>query len=265
LPNRYRSGNWAAAGVGISLVLLWPGPVAAHPVLMTYVTHRVTVTPGPVNIDVQVELTFNEYPSLSERRRMDADHNGRIDASEMGLYTQSLVERTADAVTLAADGRDLELVPLYTPELGLQGADQVVPVHHVLRLFYFARTPEGLHAGSEFVLEDKLWPGVPSITVPALRGGDGFRGAVLESEPPGGEAEPRRSCFRMEVVPAPHPVQATMGEAAGAHTPLASAAHHRSRGLAAVYSGVILPVILIGAIWYFGRAGIRRRTKEKLS
>lgn len=150
-------------------------PASGHPLFMTFIEHRDYLTVGAKNIDIRIELTFFEMRSQIERRRMDGDGNGTIASAETRAYLNTLAEQVDKGVTLLIDGREVEVYPMYSPALDLLGVDQIAPVHHRLRLTYFARTPEWIKAGSRIELCDRLWAGVSAIPHFVADGRDGFR------------------------------------------------------------------------------------------
>ncbi len=164
-------GPWVVAVDGID----GPSVAFAHPVLTTYIHHRERIDVGRTNIDVEVELTFYELRSLIERRRMDADHDEVITPAEIKDYLARIADSLENGLRMTLSGRAVELAPLYDPEIDLLGVDRISPQHHILRLFYFARTPAWLEPGSEIRLEDSLWSGVPSLGACEVIGSDGIR------------------------------------------------------------------------------------------
>jgi hypothetical protein len=142
---------------------------------MTFVRHEAKVVVGSRNIDITAELTFYEYPSLAERRRMDRDHDEAVTKAEIEAYMAGLSDMLRDAITVSVDDRLLTVVPLYDPRIDLLEVPKVAPSHHVLRLFCFARTPDWLRAGSRIRIEDKLWPDTPRIDVLDASGQDEVR------------------------------------------------------------------------------------------
>jgi hypothetical protein len=76
-------------------------------------------------------------------------------------------------VSLTIGGRAVALVSLYDPELDLLDVRTIAPAHHVLRLFFFARTPDGMAAGDEIELTDRLWAGAPTLAVSRATGSGG--------------------------------------------------------------------------------------------
>jgi len=155
---------------------LWLLPLQsaiAHPELMTSVRHRASIHAGRKNVDVSIELTIGEIPSFAERLQMDANQDGRIEGSEVEGYLSERLEVLQQAVSLSIDGQPVELLFLYEPEIDLEGEDTSSASHLIFRLFYFARTPSGMKAGDEIVLEDRLWPHAPSLGSYQVAGQDG--------------------------------------------------------------------------------------------
>ncbi len=164
--------------------LVWPlilglmagglGDAAGHEQLGACVQHRIHLSVGRRYIDVTVELTFFEEWSAQERRAMDADGDGRITRSESESYLKKLAPVVARELKLRVAGRELDLTPLYEPELDLLGNSRSGPSHHRLRLWLFGSTPPGLRAGDEIVVEDWLWPRAKTLGSWQVEGHDGF-------------------------------------------------------------------------------------------
>lgn len=162
------------------VVTLLGTPLFAHPVYMEYIEHQVHVRVGPANIDITVELRFNEVQSLAQRRRMDGDRDGIISRPEQARYLRRMRRELADAFRLNCQGKPLDVIELYAPELDLLGAEGVSPTHHVLRLSYFARTPRPLALPAKLELEDAGWAGAPALW---LFRGTGEPGVNLQTPP----------------------------------------------------------------------------------
>ncbi len=188
---------------------------------MTFIRHDAKISVGPRNIDVIIELTFHEYPSLAERRRMDRDHDEAITEAERKDYLAGLAETFREGLTITVDDRPLQVVPLYEPQIDFLGAPNVAPSHHTLRLSYFARTPEWLAAGSRIRIEDRLWSQAPRIDVLSASGADGFQVIPDDVNGPGSSGEapagPRLISLSCQAVPAKMreapPVAASAGQA----------------------------------------------------
>jgi hypothetical protein len=188
--------------VGLSLVLfLLASPALGHAVFMTYIRHDAGITIGARNIDITLQLTFFELQSLGERRRMDGDGNRILTSHEIQAYLKENAPGFASGAVLAVDGRPLDLIPLYEPELSLEGGDAVVPAHHVVKLYYFCRTPADLSPGSTLVLEDRLWTGAPALSSLKTLADDGRElVAVVDADPvsnPSGMDGPVRFVARL--------------------------------------------------------------------
>jgi len=221
-----RSGRSAIRFLHVTMiagVILWyVPPVQAHAVLMTFIRHDARVSISRRNIDVTIELTFHEYPSLSVRRRMDRNHDEAITEAELKTYIDGLKGSLRDALTLDVDDRALEIIPLYDPQIDLLDARNVVPAHHVLRLSWFARTPEWLRSGSRIHLRYELWPEAPRIDVLSASADEGFRlvaddisGPVSLTEATTGPREIRLLCQTAPIVTSESPRPAASTGQAG--------------------------------------------------
>jgi len=226
-PTASRRQQDARPGLPTILLLIATGAVTwaasdahAHAILMTFIRHEAKVVVGPRNIDITVELTFYEYPSLGERRRMDRDHDEAITTAELSVYMAGLAETLRDSVTLSVDDRPLTVVPLYDPQIDLLEVPKVAPSHHILRLFCFARTPDWLRAGSRIRIEDKLWPDAPRIDVLDAGGKDGVRVTPDDGERPSQTSEgvtgPRVISLSCQAAPAQ--ADAPAGKPLGLHS-----------------------------------------------
>ncbi|MGQ9652186.1 MAG: hypothetical protein ACUVXJ_18980 [Phycisphaerae bacterium] len=202
---------------------LWTASDAsAHAVLMTFIRHDAKISIGRRNIDVTIELTFHEYPSLAERRRMDRNHDEAITETEIKGYLDSMVDLFRGALTLTVDDRPLQVIPLYDPKIDLLDAPNVAPAHHALRLSWFARTPPWLRAGSRIRAQYRLWPEAPRIDVFSAIAEDGFRlvaddvsGPASLTEAATGPREIRLSCQTAPIVTSESPCAAASAGQAG--------------------------------------------------
>lgn len=167
------------------LMIGGPRESAAHEQLAAFVQHRILLTVGERYIDLTLELTFFEEWSAQERRAMDTDGNGLITRSESESYLRRLAPALAQKLKLRVAGRELDLVPLYDPELDLLGNNRTGPAHHRLRLWFFGPTPATLRAGDGIVVEDRLWPQAKALGSLQVEGRDG---CALEAAAPGGPA-----------------------------------------------------------------------------
>lgn len=218
---------------------------------MTFIRHDAKISVGPRNIDVVLELTFHEYPSLAERRRMDRNHDEAITEAELKTYLDGLTGSLRDALTLHVDDRPLEVIPLYDPQIDLLDTVSVAPAHHVLRLSWFARTPEWLHIGSRMRMQYRLWSEAPRIDVLSVAGRDGVRLVAddvsrlsLSSEVAAGPREISLSC---------HAVPDVTSESSPAATGAGQPGMSHEDKLTAGVGAVLLLVIAAATI-----GGVRR-------
>jgi hypothetical protein len=169
----------------------------AHPVYMDHIEHRVELTVGSTNIDISIELRFNEVQSLAERRRMDIDRDNAISQAECEGYLRRITGPSRTDFQLSCDGRALELIQLYDPQIDFLGVNGVSPNHHVLKLSYFARTPatvvKSTKKAVELAFEDRSWRGVPALWLFAANARDGLDATTLptteaDSQPAGRDA-----------------------------------------------------------------------------
>lgn len=168
--------------VAVILVALGVSSVHAHTTLRNHIQHRTTVTVGPRNTDVGIELTFHEDCSIQERRRMDDNKDGRITTSEAEAYVAREAERFRRAVKLSLNGKPVEPIPLFDPRVDLCGNDATVPHFHVLRLDYFVRTPKLSGSGVVLEVKDGLWPEEHALRSVEVIGKDGVGAGLLPSE-----------------------------------------------------------------------------------
>lgn len=177
----------------VSAVCLLAASAWAHPVYMDHIEHQILVRVGHDNIDITVELRFNEVQSLAQRRRMDSDRDGRISQAERDRYLRRMRRELAEAFRLTHEGKPLDVIELYAPELDLLGAEGVSPGHHILRLTFFARTPSPLTAPANLEFEDASWPGPPALWLFRATGASGIdlRTPPVATTAPA-DSEPRR-------------------------------------------------------------------------
>ena len=164
---------WPARLLLAGIVISLRQPAAAHDLFTNYVQHSVHLTVGARHLDLTLDLTFFEEWSARERRTMDADANGRIARSELDSYLKQRAPQLSRQVKLRVAGRELQLAPLYDPEVDLMANDKIGPGHHRLRLFFFAPTPTMLRADDEIVVEDRLWPDAKVLGTVQVEGRDG--------------------------------------------------------------------------------------------
>jgi hypothetical protein len=228
----------------------------AHSDLMGFIQHDLRCTVGLTNIDVAVDLTFHEVPSVSERQRMDANHNKRVAPEELEQYLAGLEPTFAEGIALTVDGRPVDVHLLHNPRLNLAEIEMVTPGHHGLRLVYFARTPLELKPGSLLTFEDRLWAETPAIRSLEVVG---HGGVVVERGPTASagsaaqrEASPALAQIRCVAVPAPAAGhrQSDRSDWSGQ----SEAPHSRKPWLAAAGAGLGLILLLLGVLRWIPRA-----------
>jgi len=68
------------------------------------------VTPQADGIRLAYTVFFGEIPGASERKLIDADHDGQIDSAESKAYGDKLAAQVASAVDVELDGKGAKLV-----------------------------------------------------------------------------------------------------------------------------------------------------------
>lgn len=173
--------TFSCAAVAALLVGMVPS-ASAHTFLRNYIQHRAVITVGPTNIDLALELTFYENGSMKERARMDTNHDGRVSKAEIQVYLRAKASAFERGLMVTVDGKPMELAPLYDATLDLIGDARVGPHAHVLRLYYFARTPPSLAPGCVLTFRDGLWAGTGALRSVEINGTGGFS-EVPDREP----------------------------------------------------------------------------------
>ncbi len=172
-----------------------------HADFMSFIQHRVSAKVGSANIDITVELTFFEIPSLAERERMDTNHDKALTDDEVKAYLGRIAESLNKSMSLSVGGRSVDLTPLYDPEIDMLGVKKVVPYHHVLLLYYFARTPAWLTPGTEIAIAGNLWPTAKALCSFEVVGNDGYAFAADSISSTSAAAGPWTVCARCSAAP----------------------------------------------------------------
>ncbi|GMV92273.1 MAG: hypothetical protein AMXMBFR82_20510 [Candidatus Hydrogenedentota bacterium] len=149
-------------------------PVRAHVELEQYLQQRVTAIVTPANVDITLELLFTSPVSREERHKIDADLDGVLSGDEVKDYLDAVASEAERGITLRIDGIPLPLIPLHDAELDFLDSSGVEAHPHVLRLFFFARTPESFHTGSTLSLDSTLWTDAPSLVASTVYGENGI-------------------------------------------------------------------------------------------
>lgn len=267
-PLRLGRGRWWPAllpGCLVIALLATLVPRAnAHPILADYVHHDISLTIGPAEINLDIELTFQQFCAMSQRRRMDTDHDGRLTQRDLEVYLADIEESIEDGVRLDIGGHPVDLVLLYDPRIELQRGPQIDLTPCTMRLSFFGRTPLSLGTQSEVVVEDSLWPTLPALCRLDAAGRDGIRVLSLSREEvfesPVNGAQMRKLRARCAAAPLPPRKTQTSLDAAPtpadvaqlplpAITPLGTSAHSSEK------PGIL---ILCAAITAAGITVIRR-------
>lgn len=185
--------------------------LVAHTVLMDCVQHRVALTVGRTDIEVDLELIFGEWQSLLQRRQMDRDGDETISAEERAAYERYLAGTSTEHLSLFVDDRRLDVIPLYDPAVDLGGSSKTSLIGHRVRISYFARTPSWLAPGSRITVADGLWAKQPGLDFLNVIGEDGFRLVIENTD----------AATQRQAAGGPRLMQARCTMAAGCAGPLA--------------------------------------------
>lgn len=140
-----------------------------HGVLGRVVQHHIIVTAGKSYVDVTVELTFHSIFAQRERERMDANHDGVIEAGEGKQYLHGILPTLETGLRMIAGKREIALTVLHRPELDLLGNEEAGSHPLRVRAFYVTRLDHGLRRTSVVDLEDRLWLEAPALCSLELR------------------------------------------------------------------------------------------------
>lgn len=146
------------------------------------IRHDSLLTVGSRNIDLELELTFFAASSAQERTRMDNDSDGIISEEEAAAYINQIASGVRARIRILVDEQPVDTLLLYHPELDLLGEDASQPYPHLLRLFFFARTPNWIKRGSLITVEDDFWSEAVGIHSLKAEGTDGFEVAAARAE-----------------------------------------------------------------------------------
>jgi hypothetical protein len=152
-------------------------PAAAHPTLSEYVQHEVSANAGSTYIDLTVRLTFFDRLSESQEGLLDRNSDGRFSTVENTLFCKDLLKSVEKQITLHVSNQQLELLPLYDPEIKVdsQKSNRARNGRFEVHLHFFARLPQGLREGAALEVRDGLYPQFPAIANFHVAGTDGLR------------------------------------------------------------------------------------------
>ncbi|MCC6699121.1 MAG: hypothetical protein IT365_26085 [Candidatus Hydrogenedentes bacterium] len=157
-------------------------PAVGHVALEQYLQQRVSAVVSPKNIDLTIEFTFTSAASLAERLAMDKDQNGKLSKDERRAYLDAIARKVEDAVTMAVDGVECAVIPLYDPELDLLGSRDLEEHPHTVRLYFFTRTPASFRKGSTILVDNALWADVPVLVAVTVKGAGGIRVVASQTQ-----------------------------------------------------------------------------------
>ena len=134
-----------------------------HGLLGRAVQHHIVATVGASHLDVTVELTFHSVFAQRERRRLDADGDGLIQAGEARRYLDQILGSLEAGVRMTAREREIDFTTLHPPELDLMGNEAAAAHPLRVRASYVARLDERLRRAGPVNLEDRLWLETPAL------------------------------------------------------------------------------------------------------
>ena len=134
-----------------------------HGVLGRVVQHHIVATVGASHLDVTVELTFHSVFAQRERRRLDADRDGLIQAEEAQRYLDQILGSLEAGLWMTSGDREIDFTTLHPPELDLMGNEAAAAHPLRVRASYVARLDERLRRAGPVDLEDQLWPEAPAL------------------------------------------------------------------------------------------------------
>jgi hypothetical protein len=162
--------------LALSLAVIMTCMVSSgHESLGDFPRHSAVLKVGSVNIDLALEFMFYPAQSAPERRRMDTNKDGQVDASETKAYARRLSRMAEKDVRIVVDGVPTPVVTLFEPELELFDGKGKAGGGHVLRLFLFARTPSKLMNKGVIEIRDELWEDAPALASLEAAGESGIQ------------------------------------------------------------------------------------------
>ena len=170
-----------------------------HGVLGRVVQHHIVAAAGASHLDVTVELTFHSVFAQRERRRLDADGDGLIQAGETRRYLDEILGALEAGLWISAGTRKINLTTLHPPEVDLL-KNEAAGAHPLrLRASYVARLDDRVRRAGPVDLEDRLWPEDPALCSLQVRTQERSGGLVKRRTCFFGPRNARR--FRLELCP----------------------------------------------------------------
>jgi nickel/cobalt exporter len=96
----------AATGVVLSAAV-----AEAHPLGNFTINLYAGLTVGEREIDVDYVVDMAEIPTFEERRAIDRNHNGQVDAAESSAYAATTCARLASGLAITVGGAEVQLSP----------------------------------------------------------------------------------------------------------------------------------------------------------
>ncbi len=159
----------------ISVAFLCPHDLSAHQPFQSYIQHQTTVQLSKEYIDLELELTFYNLLALSHRQEIDQDKNEEIGKPEIEDYLSHQEDLYPHLFSISINGKRLQLIPLYEPELKLLGDPRTAPSPFQLRFFLFAEIPLQTDSNMRIELQDQLFPDYPAVCIWNTTAQDGIR------------------------------------------------------------------------------------------
>ena len=170
-----------------------------HGVLGRVVQHHIVATVGASHLDVTVEVTFHSVFAQRERRRLDADGDGLIQAEETRRYLDEILGSLEAGLWISAGKREINLTTLHPPEVDLLG-NEAAGAHPLrVRASYVARLDDRVRKAGAVELEDQLWPEATALCSLQVRSQERTGGLVRRRTCFFGPLNARR--FRLELCP----------------------------------------------------------------
>ena len=160
---RHWSRALRAAVRGAALFTWAAAAALAHPISMNNVDQHYTITVRPDAIEIDLWLRYAEFPSMTQRRRMDADRNNEIEEPELAAYRASIDEELLPYFELTVGGQRVPLRAMRPPAIDLFGLPEVVPYDHTQHSAFVADVAAPPGRAVTVTFETRLFPEYPGI------------------------------------------------------------------------------------------------------
>jgi len=140
-------------------------PAAAHVELSPTLVNRYfsLMVTEEMRAQIVVSLLHGDLPAVDQRRAMDANHDGRIDETELEAERRAWQGRSAELLEVALDGRPLTLEPVAS--IDLAGEPRVTARALVVELVAWVPLARGQHAFTLTPGRDRPRAGETEVTV----------------------------------------------------------------------------------------------------